>query len=427
MSYQYAENLGAARRFEPTDLSTTTAETPELLLGLVYRGHSATLFGPTGSAKTLLALALTREARAEGLTVSYWDEELGAAPTAARLRALGATDAELAAVRYYAWQGPTLADSDAFADEIRTSGADLVIFDPLGDHLVAAGASENDNAEFTAWARSFPQRLSRDGVASLLIDGAPHADGPESGKRGGRQRGATQKGYKAAIVWRVEVADEPSREHVGLVKLVCTKDRFGSVGRGAELGFAIGGDGAGGIVFERREAMARQSREEQVAENRAEWIGYVVATLREHAPSREQAISQLQLERLLPPGRKAWRQEICQVAATSPGVPAHNRPGARGAVLYWFEELTYSHVFPPVPVAAGTSGAGEQVPPVPSSLPIGEQVSREQVDGTARQATCSDVFPPASGGQAPAFDQFLADSATGAAWSRVRKSDGSAA
>ena len=317
-------------RFVRTDLAAVTAITPPLVLGVAYRGFQTSIVGPTGSAKTLLLQGLLLEAAHAGVKVGHWDNEMGASPIAFRYRAMGATDAELAKIAYYAWPEPTLTDSDAFAEQVAADGSEIVGIDPTADFLSAAGLDEDVNNEVTRWAAAFPQRLTQAGVTTITVDGMPHDRT--------RQRGASQKGYKAALVWTVEVLDEPSKDHVGLVQLSCVKDRFGEVGKGATLAFAVGGDGAGRIVVARKEAMARPSAIEQHDADESRWVGVVVATLQQHAPDEAHAISQTQLLGLLPTGKNAaFRREACRRAASHPLIQVRAKPGNRGSVLYWYD------------------------------------------------------------------------------------------
>ena len=376
-------------RFSPTRLSTVDAATPELLAGIVYRGFPSNFFGPTGSAKTLLAQALTLEMVRIRLRVAYSDEELGSKPMAARWRALGATDAELDLITYFEWQGPGMTDSEAFVEAV--AGHDVVVLDPVADHLGAAGIDENSNAEYTAWTKLYPQRLTHEGIASILIDGAPHADG---NGRDGRQRGATQKGYKAALAWRIEVLDEPAKDAVGLVRLTCTKDRFGDVGRGATITFRIGGE-AGRIVFERVESMRRPPKAEQAATDRTLWVGYVVATLQKHALGEANAITANQLVGLLPPGKgRAFCLDMAREAAGDPFQPVRVGPGTNRSLRYWHDDpVVQGGTEPPVyhpdigttrePPSGGSGGTGlyGNHPPVP---PAG-------TTGTAAQVVLGEV------------------------------------
>ena len=124
-------------------------------------------------------------------------------------------------------------DSDAFIAEILEDRPDFVVLDPTADFLGAADIDENANTEVTAWAAAFPQRLAQESVATIMVDAVPH--------NATHQRGASQKGYKSRLLWRVEVRDEPSKDHVGLVTLRCEKDTVGDVGRGSSIAFAVGG------------------------------------------------------------------------------------------------------------------------------------------------------------------------------------------
>ncbi len=331
MAYRFTSDEDFARTFERTNLATVTGETPDLLLGLVYRGFSTNIYGPTGSAKTLIAQSVVLEAVRAQLKAAHWDEEMGAQAIAARYRQMGATDIELAKIAFYAWQSPTLDDADAFLAEALSDKPDLVLLDPTADFLAAAGVDENANSEVTDWAARFPQALAREGIASVLVDAIPHD--------GAHQRGASQKGYKAALAFRVEVKDEPSKEHVGLVNLSCTKDRFGDVGKGAEIPFAVGGNGDGRIVVERKDAFRRPPAAEQRDDDLQKWIGTVTAVVQAHATGRAKAISQSQLLSLLPAGkRRTFLMEAIKLAA-APGLPVRQDVGgSRSSIIYWYEE-----------------------------------------------------------------------------------------
>jgi hypothetical protein len=327
-----AEHAGdSAPRFARVDLATVAPSTPELVLGIAYRGFQAVIVGPTGSAKTMLCQGLLLEAVRGGIPVGHWDHEMGADPIAFRYRAMGATDDDLGRIAYYPWPEPRLADSDAFVAQIVEDGSEIVLLDPTADFLGAAGLDENDNAEVTRWAAAFPQRLTQADITTITVDGMPHD--------GTRQRGASQKGYKAALVWTVEVLDEPSKDHVGSVALTCTKDRFGDVGKGAQLVYAIGGDGAGAIVVAREEARARPSAIAQHDADRSQWIGAVTHVLQTWAPSEGRAITQNQLLGLLPAGKgKTFRREACQAAASQPMGAVRAKPGPNRSLVYWYQD-----------------------------------------------------------------------------------------
>lgn len=394
-----------AARFTRVNLAEVEATTPDLVLGIAYRGFQAVIAGPTGSAKTMLACGLLLEGLRSGLGVGHWDHEMGESPIAFRYRAMGATDKELARIAYYPWPEPKLADSDAFVAQVQADGSELVLLDPTADFLGAAGLDENVNAEVTRWAAAFPQRLTQVGVTTITIDGMPHA--------GERQRGASQKGYKAATVWIVEVIDEPSKDHVGTVALTCAKDRFGVVGKGASIVFAVGGDGSGRIVVERQASFDRPPAAERADSDRAQWLGIVVATLERHAPDEAHAISQNQLLGLMPPGkRKDFRRQVIQEAATNPLMPVRVKPGSRGSLVYWYQEPTGSHWDGPGPGQSETESGGPGPRPGPTESGLkgtqsGTQ-SRDPVEDAAEDAFARYVRE-ASGGTWSKLDERKAD------------------
>lgn len=330
-AFKFTRDEDFRRTFERTNLAKVEAKMPDLLLGLVYRGFSTNIYGPTGSAKTLIAQGLVLEALRSGLSVGHWDEEMGKEVTAARYRQMGATDIELGRVAFYTWQRPTLDDGDAFVAQCLDDRVDLVLIDPTADFLSAAGMEENSNDDITAWAAAFPQALSQRGVASILLDGAPHG--------AAHQRGGIQKGYKASLVFGFDVREEPSKTNVGLVELECEKDRFGDIGRGARVTFRVGGDGNGQIVFRREEHMERPSAEDRVDKDREDWVRKITAVVQAHAPHRDSAITQSQLLTLLPAGkRKSDLIDLVKLAA-APGRAVMQAPGKTSrSVIYWYEE-----------------------------------------------------------------------------------------
>lgn len=340
-------------RFEHVDLSTVEATTPLMIVpGVVYQGWSTNVYGVTGSGKSMLACAFALEAIRRPLRVGHWDEEMGAAATALRYRMLGAKPYNFDhgpgrpwGIRYHEWQGVTLDDSEAFARHvIVVDQSDLVIFDPLADHLQAAGLEENANDDVTRWYVAFPQALTKAGVSSLVLDGTPH--------EGGHARGASQKGYKAALVFEVVVVDPPRADHVGRVRLVCQKDRFGTVGRDTELDFDLGGDGQGRIVFRRRLTEAQTGRPSG-ADRRAEAVELVadavVEVVRRHDGSGMADLSTRQiLDRLPTSYGTALTLEGIRRAVDDPLRPVVAYDGPRNARLHRYRAR-------PLPTASETA------------------------------------------------------------------------
>lgn len=320
-------------RFTATDLSATEGETPEMIVPrIVYRGWPTIIYGRTGSGKSMLVAALALETTRAGILVGHWDEEMGENATALRYRSLGATEDELAALSYYAWPSPTLEDSRAFINQVMLDGSQLVVMDPTADLLAAAGLEENANSEVTQWFSQFPQRLTQEGIASIVVDGTPHD--------GGHARGASQKGYKAALMFALDVETEPRRDQVGVVTLTCTKDRFGEVGKDTVLAFDLGGDGNGGIVFRRRAETRPNPTDKADAESALLelWADNVVIALKVHAIGEASAITMTQLLAQLGPGaRTDFKKQAISWAVADVMRPVLAKPGPRGSTLYWYE------------------------------------------------------------------------------------------
>jgi hypothetical protein len=225
----------------------------------------------------------------------------------------------------------------------------------------------------TRWYATFPQFLTQLGVASLILDGLPHV--------GGHARGASQKAYKAALVYLLEVDDAPRRDHVGRVRLVCTKDRFGVVGQGSALVFALGGDGAGKIVYRRlpSETASRPSGADRRAQAVELVADAVVTLVRGHAGKGLPDLSVRQILDRLPLGYgTALTIEGIRRAATDPLRPVVAYDGPRNARLHRYAA--------PLPTVSETVekrsetdavGNGSTVSPLPG---LEETVEPETVD-----------------------------------------------
>ena len=150
-----------------------------------------------------------------------------------------------------------------------------------------------------------------------------------------------------ALVWMVEVIDNPTKDHVGLVRWTCTKDRFGAVGRGTSVEFHIGGDGQGGIVGSVGSttvgdtAARTDAKDEERRERENRWRINAVMTAKQYAPDEARAVSKSTLEDLY--GRRQGRGQAARHPARHrrhrPVPPdslgAKAKPTGNGTVVWW--------------------------------------------------------------------------------------------
>jgi hypothetical protein len=327
-----------AERFPRVDLSAVDDEPLQLDLdGLAYRGLAMAIVAPTGSGKTLFAEWLLIGARRSGRTVAHLDMEIGKRGTARNYRAHGVTPKELRGIHYVEMPEPRMEEAAEFTRAVLDNGEDVALFDKLPDFLRSARLAENSNDDVNEWAGAFLDPL-RERCTVVLV----HATGWE----GNRSRGASELMFKLDVVWELKVAQEFDRHRVGRIRLKCTKDRWGDIGLGRVVEYAIGGDGKGRLVVRRvsdaYEAAVddgmtdkeRRLRQRDDALRRA-----AVATARQHAPDELHAITKSDLEALIGGYGRNARDGIA--LAIADGDPSHARlgskPNPRGrGVVVWY-------------------------------------------------------------------------------------------
>ncbi len=140
----------------------------------------------------------------------------------------------------------SLEEARDFADHIMDTGVETLFLDKWPDFMRLLGGDNDGNNDTNALAAAFLERML-DRVAVYVID----ATGWGAPGQNARVRGASEKGFKTAISWVVKVVDEPSKTHVGVTEWRCDKDRFGEIGGGTAIQFSYGGDGQGGITFQK--------------------------------------------------------------------------------------------------------------------------------------------------------------------------------
>lgn len=169
---------------EPLDIvalwAAGAAEPDYLVPGLIARSTVSILSGDTGAGKTWVALALTHAIASgsdwlghpvpRGKTV-YIDEENPCAVPLARLRALGLTDEDAQAIRFYSRTGAAVGDAGATDARLTAilddAPADLVVIDTA----TAATAVDdlNDNSQVAALYSRLRAIAERFGCAVVVL------------------------------------------------------------------------------------------------------------------------------------------------------------------------------------------------------------------------------------------------------------------
>jgi hypothetical protein len=333
------------------NLADVTGDYPPLICnGVAYLGWPTLIVGKTGAAKTLISRWLLREEMRGGRVVGHLDQEMGQNVTKVYYEELGLTPEELAEVVYYDWPNPKLTEAEDLlnallsepvllndaGDEIHV-GVDVLLWDKLPDFLRAAGLAENDNDHVNEWAATFLERI-QGRITSLIIDA--------TGWAGEHSRGGSEKDFKMALTWLVEVIDEPRRDHVGLVRWTCTKDRFGAVGRGTKVEFSVGGDGDGNLICSvvgitpGDTVLTPDDRAKRELEREGAWKATAIAAAKKHAPDEANAVARAVLEGLMGSGRSTYKRDgiaaaIADINPRNERLGAKTKPGGNGILVWW--------------------------------------------------------------------------------------------
>jgi AAA domain len=327
-------------RFPRSDLGTIAREgVPQremLIPDFIYRGAAHTLHGESGAGKTMIALALLKALIKQGRKVFYLDEENGENEIAKRLLGLGVTADEMdECLLCLSLTEPHLDEAALLVERIAEFEPVFGIFDSAADFYSAASIRENEDA-VVDWAKAFTQRLARGHDIATLVLEHENAAGEQR-----RQRGHTGKKQKMDAQWHVRVLRDFDQSKSGEVEFTRTKDRFGTLPKTRRA--EIGGDGTGRIYFELRDARdtAREKAEDDQRQVQAFWKSIEATLRKEKALSREKALSQSQLDKLVPSmGGTAWRTAQMKDCALSPmtKVKSGRKSTRGGGIAYWLEE-----------------------------------------------------------------------------------------
>lgn len=144
-----------------------------LIPGVMEVGKLASLFGPPGTGKSLLALEWAMAAVKAGDQVVYLDEENDPTEIVARMEDMGVDTDSLPGFRYYSFTGLHVDSEEGAAKLLELIGQpDLVIFDSWAKFFV--GASQNDDAAANRAYNLTVKPLRKQGVGILRLDHTGH-------------------------------------------------------------------------------------------------------------------------------------------------------------------------------------------------------------------------------------------------------------
>jgi hypothetical protein len=226
--------------WEPIDLRPVLDGTSQPILpALLYREDGAALFYPakvnglhadSGVGKSWVATIVAAQQIGEGRHVAWIDLEGDEQVIIERLRALCVADDAIAdRFHYLRPVTPFGLESTARTGQlIADTGATVVVIDSVGEAFALAGIDENRDVDVGPWYRKVARRLADTGAAVILIDHATKAaDNPLHPSGSKRKRAAI-----TGASYLVEATKPLTKEHGGVLRLVCAKDRHGTYGRG---------------------------------------------------------------------------------------------------------------------------------------------------------------------------------------------------
>lgn len=232
------------RRVNLAEVEDIKRET--LFHGMFYRGLNSKIVGPTGAGKTIFAIGtIIHVLREEGLKPVHLDMEIGEGGSKSTYRGYGATNEELSRINYVPFPEPQIKETAELVRSILDAGEDFAVFDKKPDFLRSLGLEENSNDHQSEFYGRLIDPL-REKVTTVIL--APTGHSGDFGK-GARGRGGSESDYKYDTIWQLSVVTPFDRDKIGRISLLCTKDRWGYIGRDRVVEFEVGGDGAGNIVL----------------------------------------------------------------------------------------------------------------------------------------------------------------------------------
>ncbi len=198
---------------------------------LLYLFALNLIFGDSGSAKTWLMLCAALQAIREGRTI-IWVHYEDPTPKILvdRLKLMGIQPHEFERFRYYNPKGRPL-EAERLVRACRQVGADHVILDSLGEALAASSMNEDNDADVGPYFARVLRPVVNAGYGLTAIDHVTKENKNPLHPSGSKRKRAAVTG--AAL--RVEAIKPPTQTEDGLVKVVCAKDRNGTLQQGADV------------------------------------------------------------------------------------------------------------------------------------------------------------------------------------------------
>jgi hypothetical protein len=193
-------------------------------LRFIYPGRRHVFSGPPESLKTLVAQIETLEVIRAGGRVVLVDLETGPWDTRDRLRDLGATDDELAAVLYIEPDTPPTEETIAVLVAL---APDLVVIDAAAGAYDLAGLDDNKRADVERFASLYVRGFWKAGIATILLDHVVKS----TESRGRYAIGSERKLGGCDVHLGFETVKPLHRGSTGLVRVTVHKDRFGHLPR----------------------------------------------------------------------------------------------------------------------------------------------------------------------------------------------------
>jgi AAA domain-containing protein len=237
------------------ELMEGESERPEMLVkDRLPVGQQVTLFGPYGQGKTWVALADAAEVIRSGRNVLWGDLEMGRRGTADRFKAIGLTPQEVREHLTYL-EHPRL-DGDPAMRALWQSVIDkhqpaLVIIDAQTEAMAVAGLDDYRGIDVATWYGWYVAPVLEMSGTVELLDHVPHT--------GGRPIGAVHKANQARTMFEITTVQPFDRDHLGLLRMVRTKNSFDAPIPEEQL-YELGGDGVGGFVFRATDRLVPDSK-----------------------------------------------------------------------------------------------------------------------------------------------------------------------